>query len=747
MRHFLTALGLSVLFLLPACSLQEDLPEAVGLGVRERLFELESAGGAVTLSILSDRPGTIIPEENAGWLSPESESYGGDADIRVEYSSNTGKPRIGRLLLSTAGGERKDTVVFRQDGLILPRFSIGQTSVVVYNGQGDTRVPVVAEYITDEEIEKELVFPSGTPAWVKSVNLSDNVIVIRTEDNTSKTTLNKATLLLSWKDGWGVTQSATLDLIQANADNLLGVSADFPYVRGIAAEGQGVCDEDIFLDAYVVSDSASGNVAENPNLSQTIIDYTVSNRSAYIESLDGKYGFLVEAVSEDDNVLKNNTKVRLLLNGATIEKFTDPDRWKIRDFVSSMLVSSEYVGASVIPAKRRHIGDLTDDDIYTRVTLTDCELPIRKGSLSPLNELYTIAHFDAGKTYDRISKAAVLLRDIEGSSMYIYTNTTCPYRRDGTRLNYGSGSLTGVIVHEKYRRFLDEDAEDEDDCGNIGRYQIRHFSREDFDFDPDFSKSFSGLVTEYRYLHKGNEDHSFPPTDGSYGWFTQTSKKFNYSSLGTYARGGQDYSYLGPIGFAGSMFGLNTGAANGFGIVLDNGEDYMAGDKGTNTSGDGKSTETSNLAWRSDFWYNPDTQSFWEWLICFSTKDIRTDRMSMQLSMLNQYTGSAPRFWRAEWSLTGDVSKPDDWTLIDKFCVPDFIGGTNLLNASGMFKPMDFPLPATLAGQDKVYIRLIPDSIIAGTDKTWSGGSLATNPTNSSARNAINYFAVRYNKQ
>ena len=747
MRKLITSLCLAAIITLPACTLDETLPVAVGLGVKERLFELELEGGSVELSILSDVPGSIAPDENSQWLTPESLSYDSDALIRVDYSTNTGKPRVGRLLLSTSGGERKDTVVFRQNGLIIPRFSIEQTSVVVYNGQGDTKVPVTAEYITDADMGKELVFPSGTPEWVKSVALADNALVIKTEDNTSKTVLNKATLLLTWEDGWGTPQSVTLDLIQANADNLLGVSADFPYVRALAAEGQGICEEDIFLDAYVVSDSASGNVAENPNLSQTIIDYTASSRSAYIESLDGKYGFLVEAVSEEDNVLKNNTKVRLLLNGATIEKFSDPDRWKIRDFTSSMLIGSEYAGASGIPSKRKHIGELTDDDIYTRVTITDCELPVRKGSLSPLNELYTIAHYDAGKTYDRVSKAAVLLRDIEGNSMYVYTNTTCPYRRDGTRLNYGSGSLTGVIVHEKYRRFIDEDADDEDDCGNIGRYQIRHFSREDFDFDPDFSKSFSGLVTEYRYLHKGNEDRSFSPTDGSYGWFTQTSKKFTYSSLGTYARGAQDYSCLGPIGFAGSMFGLNTGCESGFGIVLDSGEDYMAGDKGTNTAGDGKSTETSNLAWRSDFWYNPETQSFWEWLICFSTKDIQTDRMSMQLSMLNQYTGSAPRFWRAEWSLTGDVSKPGDWTLIDKFCVPDFIGSTNLINASGMFKPMDFPLPATLAGHDEVYIRLIPDSITAGTDKTWSGGSLATNPANSSARNAINYFAVRYNKQ
>lgn len=735
-----------LLLFLAACSAwQEELPKAIGLGVKQHLYEAGTAEGAITLEILSDAPGVLLTDDS--WLTLSASSFSGDADIEVSFPGNEGKPRTGRIYLSTSGGERRDTVTVRQMGEIVPSFTLPQSSAIVYNGEGDTRIPASAAFMADDDFTKEVVYPEGTSQWVRAVTVQADAIVLRTVDNTSRSVINKAVLHLRWEDGWGNPMHASLDLIQANADNMLGVGVDFPDVRALAAEGRALCEDDIYIDGYVVSDVASGNVTENPNLSPTIIDYTVSSRSAYVESLDGQYGFLVEAVSEEDMVLKNNTRVRLLLNGASVEHYTDPDRWKISDFTSGMLLSSEEVDAQSIPQKKKHIGQLTDDDIYTRVTLTDCEMPVRKGSLSPLNELYTLAHVDAGKTYDRISKAAVLLRDVDGNSLYIYTNTTCPYRRDGTRLNYGSGSITGVIVHEKYRRFVDEDAEDEDECGNIGRYQIRHFSRADFDFSADFSESFSGLVTEYRYLHRGNADKSFSPTDGSYGWFTQTSHKFTYASLGTYARGGQDYSCLGPIGYEGSMFGKNTGCASGFGIVLDDGTDYMAGDSGTNTTGDGKSTETSNLAWRSDFWYNPETQGLWEWLICFSTKDIVSERFSMQLSMLNQYSGSSPRYWRAEWSLTGDVSKQTDWNLIGTFSCPDFIGSSNLINASGMFKPMDFALPASISDKEQVYIRLIPDSLVAGTANSYSEGSLTTNPGNSSARNAINYFAVRYNKQ
>ena len=61
--------------------------------------------------------------------------------------------------------------------------------------------------------------------------------------------------------------------------------------------------------------------------------------------------------------------------------------------------------------------DLTDEDIYTYVTLKDCELPVRKGSLTPINEGYA----NAGGAH-RCAKYATLMRDINGNSMFIYTN-------------------------------------------------------------------------------------------------------------------------------------------------------------------------------------------------------------------------------------------------------------------------------------------------------------------------------------
>jgi hypothetical protein len=50
-------------------------------------------------------------------------------------------------------------------------------------------------------------------------------------------------------------------------------------------------------------------------------------------------------------------------------------------------------------------------------------------------------------------------------------------------------------------------------------------------------------------------------------------------------------------------------------------------------------------------------------------------------------------------------------------------------------------LPDTMLGHEKVYVRLIPASASVGTSSSYAGGTKIS----TSAYNAINYFAIRYN--
>ena len=151
---------------------------------------------------------------------------------------------------------------------------------------------------------------------------------------------------------------------------------------------------------------------------------------------------------------------------------------------------------------------------------------------------------------------------------------------------------------------------------------------------------------------------------------------------------------------------------------------------------DGKGSSFNTMAWRSGQFTKYYTGEICNgWVVCFSTSGIQTDVLSAQVSMFNSSTG-APTEWRAQYHVPENVDSSLDelwdssWTTIKEFTTPDIVINSNTqLTQSPGYKPVDIPLPsAELCNKDKVYVRIIPKSLATG------------------GANAMNYFAVRYNK-
>jgi len=712
------------------------------LGMVQDFYEVEAEAGLVWVDYYANQPGQIRFLKGGDWARLERDSFEGDGRVGVEYDDNDGFGRMAGIEFQLTGTERRDTVLIKQKGVKTPLLRSTVSNVVVYNGGSATRVPVETN-LKESDLDIRTVYTGGTPDWIRAVSIDGDTMFLTTVDNPDPVNVRSAVLQISFVDGWDERLSLTFYVTQANATNNFGAEISFEDLRSRGVAGERVEIEDnVFLNAYVVSDPASGNVNDIPSITTTTRDYSIAASSAYLESLDGKYGFLVITETEEDNIFKAGTRVQLMLQGATLLRRNDPERYEISGITSSMLTRSQQVDASVIPQKKLHIADLTDADIYTRVELLDCEYPVRKGSMTPVHEGYTLA-----TGAHRTAKAAVLVRDIQGSSLYVYTNMTCPYRRDGSRMGYGRGTMKGVVVHEKFRPFIDEDAEDEEDCGNIGRYQIRHQSRADFDFADDFHDGFSEMICEWRYLDKASvnrEDKTFAAT---YGEGRMRQNYLSYTNSGgpatmTSVRGHIDFSYLGPIGDSASRpFGNHRGNENGFGIILEDGTDYGADDSCANIDGKGQTGADCPkciLAWGNPYWWNGDTVYSWE--ITFSTAGIETDRLSMQLSVLNESQAAlTPRFWKAEWAADGG-----GFQQFAEYTVPDVGLWANTLPSQCLqFKPMDFPLPLEMLGHSQVTIRLTPANhrgsdgqAYANANFGWSG----------SYHSCMNYFAIRYNK-
>ena len=457
-----------------------------------------------------------------------------------------------------------------------------------------------------------------------------------------------------------------------------------------------------------------------------------------------------------------------------------------------MIASNVKADDSEIVVKEKHFKDITDDDIFTYVRIKDVEFPVRKGSICPINEGYSIA----GKS-DRIAKFPLLVRDINGDSFYMYTNTVCKYRNDGTRVPQGSGSISGVIVHERFSRFEWKDGmdlldmENDPELGYIGKYQIRHQTKSDIyeGMNMDFKDGFSELLTEYRYWNPDVENGVQRPTYGTNGWFTHTyqkkytgteSKEYTEESYGQHMSAEVCFSYLGPIGLAGTMFGSNVDNKNGLGIILDPTKDrynpemdeWVADHNGNlewlapstsmadaevpvrvanggSNAGKGWCSADCYCAFRSLKWWDFDLNRGYAWMINFSTKGI-SKKLSMQISVLNSSQRfHSPRYWKIEWSEVDSMEPSQDsqWYLIDEYTVPDISQWTGTLFSSVVgYKPINFDLPEELLGKDNVYIRLMPVNNLCSSGGDYTDTVITDDEDGDKHASSIDYIAIRYNK-
>ena len=724
-----------------SCEDTSGVLEELGLPVKE--FVVSETAEIVSVQYYANSQGSVKVLTDSPWVHLETSTFNEDGILRISCEDNDGFPRMAKIQLSLDRNPAYTAdLTLKQEGRIEPYFTLPTPAVAVLNGVTEVSAEVLTN-VPAEDITIKARILDGSENWVSSVDLTEGNVTVAIASDNAGARKRSAAVSFVYDNGWGEAITSDLRITQAGSGNDFGAPLSFEQIRGTATKDGALLLEGI-LEAYVVSDNTSGNVHENTQLSSKSIDYTVCRRSAYVQTLDGSYGFLVLMDSEEDNVFEPDTKVLLDLSEVVAKRYDNPERYVLEHVSQLSLISVE---TAQIPVKRKNISELTPQDIYTRVTLDEVEWPIRKGSLTPGYEFMTNACNN-----DSATKYATLLRGKDGASMYMYTNTTCPYRRDGSRMGYGSGSVTGVIVHEKHRPFVDFDGTSEAEHGNIGDYQIRHMSRSDIQLADDFKDSFSEMICEFRYVIP--YQHFY--LDATYGVGKMSHTGPDSSSYNDYDFRGltyYDFSYLGPIGNnANYFFGNNRGNVNGFGIILEDGTDYGNSSEWSilaNTDGRGRTNrvDEGNLAWGAVKWWDDILNRPYHWLVEFSTKDVETDCLSMQIQMLNQcQNGYSPRYWKAEWSLSADTTDDSQWNQIgEEFTVPDVIPD-NFDPATWMssaFKPMNFSLPKEMLGHDAVYVRIGPSRNAASDRYGYANTKIAKD---NYSGGTMNYFAIRYNK-
>ena len=702
---------------------KKDLAELASfseLGTANKEYTVSADAGELKIDVLSNGTFEAAIGQDADWLSIDNPQQKGDASVLVRYQANAGFPRKAPVTLHLTEYGRYDTVYVKQQGTQQPTLAFPVLNTTVLGDGGQVEVTLNTN-IPFEDINIQVIYPEvDQEAWVNddfAYNAADSKFSFTVKPNTSQTDLRSVQIKLQYVDGWGDTNVSTLYLLQANAQNMFGTQAEFTDIRLWAGEK---ITSDLFIEGYIISDAKNPNAGEAIQTTPTAINYTQNDRTTYIQSLDGRYGFRILTSTANDNIFQRYSKVQILLKGTSISKETNPDFYTINGITSMMVMSQEQGTAAQLPVKQKYMSELTDDDIYTYVTLKDAEFPIRKGSFTPVNEGYTPL-FNA----NRIAKYPLLMRDIQGSNMYLLTNMNTTYRRDGSMLPYGSGKISGVVVHETFTRFEYEDAASEDQYGNIGRYQLRHLAKADIQFNQDFSNGFSALLTEFQYPNISNGKALATYGNG------EISSSVSTVNLGRTS----DNSYLGLCG------ANNLGNTNQYGNGVLIGTTKQNQETGTNSDGKGAVTNAAMSA--NTVWWNDGKQRGEAFVLNVSTQGISTSQLSLQFTILNLVGGTgkgAPRYWKAEWSEHGDME--GTWNTIGKFTVPDapLWANTTIHQLAG-FKNINMSLPLSMLGKPSIYLRLIVDKNLCS-----DGNTYASEPISVATSTGIGYLAIRYNK-
>ena len=418
-------------------------------------------GGELPVLVYSNGAVTVTPLNDLGdWCTIDKYSFKGDDTLRVTFTPNAGFRRMAKLLLTLDGGVRKDTMRVKQNGVapylncLAPFKNIdGQTGGLA-EFELNTNIPL-------ESLTHEISYFEGAKDWIDDVASDMNKLLAQASPNVTDN-VSKAKIAVSYVDGWDVPFVLNLFVTESNREGKYGRRIEFADARAYA--GKGKIEDDVFIEGVVVSDFSSKNMEENPSINYDKVDVTESERTAYVQSLDAAMGFRLKFTDPAANVLAKGTKVEMSLDGIEIVKEDNPVRYTIKGVAGENMVGS-VSGGDYIVTKEKKISQLTDDDVYTFVTIPGTEFVQKNGSYANVYENYTLKsplnqHLSGNN--DRLDSWASLLVDTEGNGIYALVNMLCQWRRDGKGVPQGVGPVSGVIVHNTMSRY-----------GDVGKYQIR----------------------------------------------------------------------------------------------------------------------------------------------------------------------------------------------------------------------------------------------------------------------------------
>lgn len=244
-------------------------------------------------------------------------------------------------------------------------------------------------------------------------------------------------------------------------------------VKDMARDGVCIVQRDCFVEGLWIGRFGMSNLDNTAPRHYTSDNPSTVQYVNYLESADGSCGVKIRAAHRSAiKDIPRYSLVKLNLKGCRLMWYGQ-ERLEIAGVGKDNIMSFTPGYASGLPVKEKYIHELVPQDVYTYVTLKDCELAFKTGTLINVYETYTVkTDVNAvASPNGTMNSWARLAMDSYGDKMYLMVNSSSPWRR--TPAPRGSGKVSGVLVSGGLPRY----------GGNVlGRFQLRPLDIAEIEF-------------------------------------------------------------------------------------------------------------------------------------------------------------------------------------------------------------------------------------------------------------------------
>ena len=252
----------------------------------------------IVYSVIPDEDDDETPEPDEEWI--ENLAVGTDAVTFSTLKNNSPRKRQAAITLTYIDAKEKKHAVTLTVTQATEEACMTFTPDRAKTTRKATTIKAELKHNLGSLLGKVVctpVYEGASADWIENITLEDKVLSFDVKENDSEGP-RSASIAFSLPGTAGELTPAAPFVVEQTYE------ADYrTLIKG--ESGQVVINNpEASFEGIVISDKDNANVETTPNTARNATDYTVNAKTAYVQMLDGSYGYRLQFDAADDNTLK-----------------------------------------------------------------------------------------------------------------------------------------------------------------------------------------------------------------------------------------------------------------------------------------------------------------------------------------------------------------------------------------------------------------------------------------------------------